>query len=419
MIILIILYLGSQALYNIFLGRDVETYNLTKENGSYQVVEKYGAVEQGQESINSYYYEITKDNVLFNFRITNSNFLGVKMYLNDVKVYEEGNLKCLYPIFKDEKAHTDIFCNIDNIQYEYGILKGKYVGLDSFVSNLKTLGYAHKAWETSTSLKTTGNLNYYNENQFANHYLAVWNYKGIYIVGQNREDIHLLLNTNVNDNSLGAKVNNYYVFPDYLPGPLFESLLITQIQTGRDYEFQLNQKIADNSFVQGSVDGSLYLIDKTNKIQYKFNIQDRSVEIVGSTNVPGVLYRNGIWSSKSVAEMIDGYMVFGDDEPVVEGLDMSGITNVDSIYGKGGYYYLWSTVGSNTKLYRVDKENVAKRTLLFDMPNVSDIQYIGSSIFFISNQYIYGYHENYGLKPLVEYSSLKENKTNRFEVYYY
>lgn len=419
MMLLIVLYFGAQALYNFFLGRDEATYQINKENGNYQVVEKYGVVEQEKESINSYYYEITKDNILFNFRITNSSFLGVKAYLNDLKTYEENGISCIYPIFKDDKVHTDVYCNMDNIQYEYGLLKGKYAGLDNFVNELKTLGYSHNAWQTSVSVKTTGNLKYFNENQFANHYLAVWNFKGIYIVGQNREDVHVLLGTNELNNTLGARVNNYYVFPNYLVGPQFDTLLITQVQTGRDYQFPLNQKIADNSYIQGSVDGNLYLMDKINKIQYKFNILNRTVEIVGSTNITGVLYRNGLWTSKSVDEMIALNMVFGDDEPVVEGLDMTGITNVDNIYGKGGYYYLWSTTGSNTKLYRVDKENISKRTLLLDLPNVSDIQYVGSSVFLISNEYIYGYHENYGLKQLVQYDSLKVNKINRYEVYNY
>ena len=74
------------------------------------------------------------------------NFTGKREIIEDLKIYNNNALTCLYPIFKEEKNTLDVICKNGEKQYLYNTLKGQDTNLDSFVVSLKAQGYNHPSW---------------------------------------------------------------------------------------------------------------------------------------------------------------------------------------------------------------------------------------------------------------------------------
>ena len=77
----------------------------------------------------------------YNFLI-NSNFHKDKEILEDLLVYEKDDLKCVFPVFKNN-VYTNVVCNIDKKMVSYDYLK--QIGdtrVNVFIERLKKKGYS-------------------------------------------------------------------------------------------------------------------------------------------------------------------------------------------------------------------------------------------------------------------------------------
>jgi hypothetical protein len=423
--LLLLIYIIIQAIYGYFVGQHVLNYKFKIDDKIYNIKEKftnkYRTTNYEKDDLPSYYYEISleKDtNPLFNFKIVGS-YTGVSHFLQNIKVYNDNNMTCIYPIFKDNQNLLDVMCNKDSKQLLYRNIKGENKELDQFVVSLIKDGYNHYSWH-NPDLSTTklDNINIYKYNYFDSLYIALWNYKGIYLInGDNSRNLHLLGRDQYNNN-LSALINYYYIIPDYSAGgSSFNRFLRTDLRTGNVSYISISP-ISFDSFIQGVVENKLYIIDRNNKIQYQFDVENKKLSIIGDTTNQAKYYYNGAWKDKSIFDIIDNTLKFGRDSNIPSSFNQYNAYLIDEVMGDSdGCYYLYIKDNGKTKVYRADKQNPNLLTLLFTTNSISNVKYIDDMVYYIDNDTLYIYSDKTGLRALVKYNELAFNHSNMYDIY--
>jgi hypothetical protein len=422
-VVLLFFYIAFQVAYSYMTVRQVNKYKLTIDNSEYQVTETFTNGHKNKDLViseeSNYYYEIKKDNkLLFSFKLI-GNYIGKKEILKDLVLYNDGNLICAYPLFKDKVENIDVFCNISDKHYLYGSLKGKYTGLDNFVASLKLRGYSHPSWDNiNLDTRNVDNFSIYLKNIAGDMNIGLWQYKGFYRITSKTEKLFTIVNNDQYEPILTTMVNQYYVIPDYKQPHSFARFYVTNFLSGDMDTFELGMSISYNSFIQGVIDNKIYLVDRDAKKQYSIDIYKQEVKVVGDVNNSTKYYSNGKWSQKSIYDAIDNNLTFEIVNTIPDSLKSINPYSIGEVGGEtDGYYYLYIKENSNVNVYRVDKQNTNVMTLLFSVPSANNIKYVDKDIYLISNDTLYVYRDSFGLKPLIKYNEFVFNKSNLYNVY--
>jgi len=404
-------------------GHDV-TYEITNHDNRFIIKESYKhsvkTENKTNEDNNNYYFEIAINNVqtpVFVFK-TFSNYNNYKMIIQDIKYYEDDGIKCIYPIFKGHKNDIDVLCNKEGILIDYKLLKGTNSNLDNFVNDLIDSGYTLKAWQEQTSQKKKlGYYNVFTDNIPDGDYLVLWKYNGIYIVtNHGNENIELYLQAHY-DNDLGILVDRYYVLPNYDEKHDFSKINAVNVYSDKIKEMNTTSKISYDSYLQGIVNGELYLFDVDNKIQYKINPNEGSITAIGN-DLDGVKYYDGNWSDKKVSDFIQEKVVFKYNYTIPANINVYNYYQLDEALGEtDGYFYFYVKNKDKTNVYRVDKQNTNHIKLLFTIDDISNIKYKKDYIYFLSKDTIYYYHDSTGIVPLAENFEYLFNSKNMYDIY--
>lgn len=423
-IVLLIMYLLAQIIYGLFVKGHTIVYDIKLEDKYYSVKEvfihKHKTKNKTKYDTNNYYYEISYDDkILFSFKLVGDDYNGSRRFLQDIKIYQDQDLICIYPIFKKHQNQLDVICNKEDIQYNYLVLKGQNNNLDQFVTSLKDLGYYHYSWDkVNTNKITYDKVDIYNDNILNNQYIVLWHYKGFYLITNNGQKKFQLLNQDRYDNDLGILVKHYYVIPEHTGKNTFQKLIRTNLLTLDTHLIYLDYNVAYNSFIQGVVDDKIYIIDRNSQSQYEVDVSARKASLVGNVENRARYYRNGQWEERPMHEIIDKDLKFVNDVIIPTELKVYKAMKIDNIMGDtDGYYLLYIKEGNNVGVYRIDKHNINRRTLLFRIPSITNIKYIEDNIYFLSDDTIYMYDDYVGLRPLVKYNELKFNQNNMYDVY--
>jgi hypothetical protein len=422
-VVLLFFYIAFQVGYSFMVGSETNTYKLIIDDNEYQVTETFTNRHKNEDlnitEQSSYYYKIAKsDKLLLSFKLV-GNYSGRKELLSNLIIYNDENIMCMYPLFKEKISDIDVICNMGDKQYLYGSLKGKNVALDNFVSSLKGKGYHHPSWDNiNTETKHIDNFDIYSKNITDDMNITLWQYKGFYRITTGGEKIFTIINNDQYEPILTTVINQYYVMPDYKKPHDFERFFITNLISGSMETFNLGMSISYNSFIQGVVDNKIYLINRNNKTQYAIDIYKQKVEIVGDVNNNTKYYSNGKWYQKSIYDAIDNNLIFEMVNTFPDSLKVFNPEFVGETGGKtDGYYYLYVNENNNISVYRVDKQNTSVMTLLFTVPSANNIKYISGDIYLITNDTLYVYRDSLGLRPLIKYSEFNFNKSNLYNVY--
>jgi hypothetical protein len=286
MLLLVLIFIGFEFALVFLKGGHNVTYKIKTGNSEFIVKEVFTrnktTKSKQTKDVNNYYFEITIDGdtkPTFNFK-TFADYKNFKMLIKSIEYYSDDNIKCIYPVFKERKNDIDVLCSKDNILIDYKELKGTNKNLDQFVNSLVSKGYDLPAWhEVDASQDTYGKYKIYTNNIIDGDYFMLWNYIGFYIINKNGNDNIELFTRPEYDNNLGVRVGKYYVIPNYDERYDFSEINIVNLENGNIKEKTLGQKISYDSYIQGVVDNEIYLFDKENKIQYKINPTEASINL--------------------------------------------------------------------------------------------------------------------------------------------
>jgi hypothetical protein len=424
-IILLFLYLVLQVVYGYLVGGHKIAYVVDVEGERYVINEtftsRYRTLNNEKYDNRNYYYEITKfdgQEILYNFKLV-GNYRGEKKFIHEMRFYVDDKIRCIYPVFKNHNNLLDVLCHDGEKQFNYLNEKGRNGALDNFVSGLKELGYEHPSWG-DLNLETTPveNFEMYKHHIISKQHIVVWNYKGFYEISVDGLKSYSFLANDVYNNNLAVLINQHYVVPDYKEGNNFSKFITTNILTSAASHFELDFTISGDSFIQGVVDGNVYIIDKASKKQYEVNPHNKKINLLGDVNRKAMYFYNGKWEERSIHEIIDNNLVFKYDIYVPEELEKYGRNNITNVMGDtDGYYYIHIQEGNSIAVYRAHKQNPSILTLLFRSPTINNMKYIGDSMYFINQDTLYMYNDFYGLRPLIKYNEFKFNKNNMYEIF--
>lgn len=417
LIILFVFYYLFQIILNFFDKGYEVTYTKNSNDKMIYIKEKYSSNVKNEKD--NYYLEITVDNSKFAYK-TYENLYKMKNIVEDIKYVDNGTYKCILPIFKNKKILFDITCNINGNNTYYHNIKGLDVAIDEFANSIEE--YNVNDWvDSAEEAGTIGNIYIYEKNLTDNIYLGLTSYKNIY-------NIHSTLSKNIvnipifkndpNDQKISAQVANYYLVADYNQTYEFNKFYLVDLLT-KDYnEITGKNKISFNSYVQGVVGNSMYLIDLDNKKQYEIDIKTEKIIEMGNESIGIKHYNNGVWEEKKYYDVVNNIEIF-----TYQNIDYSifdrQYSKIDRIGGeKSGYYYLYEKNGNGYNIYKSYVEKPNERIFLFTTNSIDNIIYLDNIIVFIENQYVKYYSETTGLRKLIRYDELQFNKNINLVGYY-
>ena len=391
-----IMFFLFQFLVTFFINKHDTSYTIIHENKKYSVRE----LCVRKKEMHYYNFQVFDENQKKFVFYYDENLRKQKRIMKDVEVYQEGNLYCLMPIFKDGK-NGNILCRKNDEMVSYDYLKQKEVLLSPWVEQLKAKGYS--LGDEVDSIEKQETVMVYNHFP-ENFSVSLWNYQGLYIMKKGSIKKLDVLEDDYYENNLGALVGQYYVFADTDAQFEYDRLhIIDIINEGRDF-VDIHPSISKDSYFLGVVGEELYILDREHKKEYTFNIKTRKLNEVGNTDNNAKFYEKGKFSVENIYTISDNKKEFDKNDYNSE---------IEEKYHPIWKYYFMT---SDYRVYYVLKDDLDGKVLLFQDSNLKDMRVIDDYIFYLSGDSIYAYQMSKGLHKIITYSELLYNNKNIFDV---
>lgn len=408
---LALFFLVFQFIVTLFIKEYTYNYIIEKADKTYQITEEF----KYKNKKSFYNFKIEENNKVYRYFFSH-NYNKKKQVIKDLEVYNNNEFNCIFPIFKDNK-YSNIICNDNNNTYGYAYLKQiNDSRLNEFETRLKEKGYNTNLWESQSEQKNLDsyktNLTYYNK--FTKNYnFLIWKYNGVYFINNKEAGSKDILGDNdiyeVEKHAISVK-DNYLVMDIDENISDFTKIYIIKTKDGSQDFIDLDERLSKNSYFNGVYNNTAYITDPDAKKQYKVNIRKKKLEQIAQSNEQGKYYNGKYLETKTMDELSSSNVYFMDQ------IISSTITekyNTTDIRKSNGHYYFKT---DNGNVYFKPSEKSNYEILLFNMPNFKEWTVIDDDIFGISNDTLYGYSNEYGLKPLIKYSEFSYHTKNMYSV---
>lgn len=335
------------------------SYSLEYNIDDYDISENYDKKEE------IYYYEIKNNNHIYNF-ITSTKYQKEKKLITNITKYEQDDYTCL--VIESNIFEVNPLCSKGDENIDYRLVPED---LELPISN------TIEPYETNYE-------NYYLYNTDNN--ILVWQYKGFIYFNKDKIKTFDLFTKDIYDINLAVKINNYLVIPDYEQNYNFNKLYIINLSNQKIEEWEIDYDISFDSYILGTNNKSIYLVDKKNKIEYEIVPHKKKMRIVASNNKKGIIYNEGKEESISLNSLIS--------------------SNQSFTY-KNNYQY---TLQDNT-LYLSYLDTDIK-TKISDQKISSIVSINEDNIYYLVEDTLYKYNLYYGEVKLIEYDDWEFNYNN-------
>jgi len=386
LIFVIILFLILRTIFYILDNNHETEYNI----GNFDVKEKF-EIKNGKHI---YSYRLKNEDFEITFDV-DKNFNKSSKTLEDIKYFK--NEKCILPIFKKGEIIYDVMCKNDDTVYFAHALTQKIP-----VKNVKK--YKSEHFLDNASSKNYEANKIYKSNIPDNHYLFVENYKGIILINNDINTIKLF-NNDVYKKELSTVVGKYYLVANYNNDLTFKSFYLVNLVNGKQKEIRSVNPISFDSYIQGVVDGDVYLYDLDNKVQYKIDLETELVTKVAGNN--NIKYYDGKWTTMTLKEALD--------KKVFMPYNTTKFSNYEKA-DKLDKYYVYEKEGKYYNVYSISDSNKKQRTFLFKTSDLNSVTYLDGYIYFKKDNSYY-YYSPKGIRKLIENSEMNFNDTLKFGVY--
>ena len=377
-------------------GHDV-SYTISKDNKLYSINEIY--TKKGKD--NYYLITVSDENNTYLFSV-NNKFNKQKNIVKDIEYYEISNdLSCMI-LDLVNKDNTIPICTKNNVLYTYHALKDKY-DLSSLEGKIKKYESNNNSVYDEDNNKCSVNYGFID----ANEYISIYNLKDVYFYHNNVQERLNFSNYDNYKNEYGYLVGNRYVIPRIISNPEFYNYIVYNVETKKSDSIDLDEHpISKDSYINGVYENCLYVVDRSNKKQYRLDPVELTALEVGNTEMDGYAYINGKLERKSIYQLIEKDIIFTESGGNYEGIDY------DSIYVQSNYaYYL-----KNGTFYKVYEKNLNLPVYLFDAKNPTHVKFRNDNIYFIDDNKLYKYNE-YGLNVLVTKDEFRFHEDDIYDIY--
>lgn len=319
-------------------------------------------------------FNFKKDELSYDFSLDKKN--PVKRHLiKDIKIYQEENINCIYPITDKEKTYP--ICNINNKMVHFGLIKNK--------TFLKFLNSNYKV-ETKEE-----NIEYekFKISNYDNSTFIIWDYYNLIYLNNHENKKMSLFKSEVLDTNLMTKINNILLIPNYDEKYNFTSFYLIDLE---DFEKQLWQtefEFSYNSYILGIYDNKIYLIDRKNKFQYEINPFKKKIIQINKKDQKPKIYNNG-WDNISINKLIKTDYSF-----------------------KNTRAFNYKYEDSQLKLLTYNN----KEMLLLEDVDINIISYEKNKIYYLIGDELYVFDIYFGSKQLLKHFEWNFNYHNKIFIY--
>lgn len=396
--------LALQVVVQVLIKHHEVEYSIITKDNSYLIIEKMKIV--GKK--NTYSFKVVDDNKDTYFFYFDHNYNGQDRIIKDVKFFKEDDLKCIYPIYKNDKT-SDIYCNYNNVQASYSYLK--QVNSPSFnkiIGELKKKKYTALSWKSDTVATEDGNYKFYLNNIPKKTFFTVWAYRGFYILKSGSFVKKDFLNVDRYENKLSLLTGHYYVSinTDMNSNNEYAAFYLYNVVDGGKGRIDLDENISFNMYINGQYDGKFYFTDLDKKKQYVLNPDQETVKEIGNVkngfkNISG---RNLV--TVSAKEYLNDNKVWTN---VVVNNRLKEKYGAELVRKDNDMYYFVTDKGD---FYKVFKTDLKKATLLFHFNSVSEWKVKDGNVMIVSDDTMYYYNDVIGLVPIVSNNEFRYNFKN-------
>ena len=255
-------------------------------------IDEYKVTEEFNDKQSYYYFQIKYNSLDYELLI-NHKYSGEKLITNITKYSEKEEL-CL--VLELTIGNSSLVCSKDN----------KLINWNLISDNLKDKIPSELIKEYSENSYTEKDITIFNN---IDSKIYIWNYKGFDVIENGKLKTLNIFDDDVYDTNLIAKINNYIIIPNYNQKYNFNKIIILNTKTDKIEEWELNYEISYDSYVMGSYENSIYLVDTKNKIQYELVPHKQKARIIATKNSQGLVYKKE-WQKMTVNKMINNKETF-------------------------------------------------------------------------------------------------------------
>ena len=392
-----ILVLIFELIAYIFKTHHDITYTLKDDNQTFKINEVY--------KNKKYYFKITSKDLVYSFEI-HDVFHKKKEVITKIYSYQKDDLYCIYPMV-EKQENTNILCSKNNKSYAYTNYEKE---LTPFIETLKKQGYNSPSWqEKSNSSKKIETLSAYQNNIKEKTYIYIYKYNGFFSISKDSLEQIKLFENDTYINHLGTNIDKYYLIPNYDQKYDYDELYVIDMTNNKVKKRNLKYKISKDSYINGVIDNELYIFDKDELKQYKISKKGKKIKEVGNKE-DGALYYNLKFETKSVYDFRDEELKFKTIKDYISQVEKN--TSINYLQKTEDTYY-YQTKNNDVYYYNLNSKT---KVLLFNQ-KISDFALVKDTLYFISDDTLYSYNFQEGLKNLITYSELSFNSKNRLAIY--
>ncbi len=406
-LLLCVVYFGILFCKNKLGNGHTISYIVNTQNEKFEITEVYHKKTRNQAA--GYHLEIQMGDTIFPIQLLSSKERS--KIVESVYGFENNQYKCIYPI-GSHLSKLDVVCQKDNTIYPYQTIVGIDSEVDSFVATLDSVGYDKTQFMDRRSiLKSVKGISIY-DNLIQNHRIAIENYKGIYLLDSKdllREK--QLFQNDVYQKSVALFYNNYYIVADYNEKYEFHEFSVINLSNQRVTKIISNQAISLDSYMQGILDNAIYLLDRTNKKQYKIDLSNKIVTKVGDVDSGVQIYDASKWETMTMYDALkqNTYFTPYDLPKEIQGYEHIDVTD--------DYYYGYQLVDGGYGVYRISKQMPTVRYYITTIKDRNQVTYLSDYLYFMDNGCIYYYHDTTGVRLVLQNPEFAFNTGLQFGVY--
>lgn len=326
---------------------------------------------------NRLYFEIVDKDNKYNFDIYSKRKFK-KSKIIKIETIDAEDFNCIYPIINNQ--HSYPLCQKNGVFIDYNLIDSELL-----------LKYK-KNNNIDTDKDKDKDFIYYN-NLSNSQYVALWNYKGYFIMNGNNYNNVVLFKKDKYDNNLSYLYKDTFYIADYDSEHEFNKLILLNIKTQKKSEMILPYKLDFDSYFVGSIGKYIYLFDNKYSILYELNVKNGEFKIKCNNEIGYVKYNGNDFVSCSRSEYKVNKITYSDNKE-------------KSLY----------TYNFNNGFYKIINENKNIKQLINDN-DIKIIKENKNNIYYSLNNNLYLYDPSIGNKKILYYYELEFNNSNMIYLY--
>ena len=332
----------------------------------YQI--KDTSISENYDNANKYYYyKLTYNNFSCDF-IYESEYIKERKLISGIKKYYNDDYTCL--IVDSDYFTINPLCSNKEELIDYHLI------------DEETKDKIKKYYKTpSTTELKLNNYEIYNTEDTK----VIWNYKGINIIEKDKIESVNIFKKDIYEINIATLINNYFIVADYEQTYNYDTIYIIDIDTKEVTKWKLDTEISFDSYIIGTNDKSVYIIDKKNKIEYELVPHKQKMRKVSSSN-KGIVYNNGEEEKISMDRLVSQKYNFID---------------------KNNYTF---ELDNKTLYMSINSSNLKTRLSNQKIDSILSIN--NDTVYYLIGSTIYRYNLKYGETKIMQYSELEYNNTN-------